>query len=209
MDIEKNDSTTMDASSPTADESNATDPKTDSNEQESTKETPASDKKPLSVLERDVAMVEKLVPLFRQQLEPQPTATDKNNHTEQNDNTQKTVQTIFQAVRQDVQSMVKIVEQTELEVMTHLKQLREHKARYQRYIRKGNDEELEIDKDLGCSETLEPTGEPLSKAELRQQATVAAQEIVMIRETARRIRKRARELCMRRVRSKNATNHAY
>jgi transposase-like protein len=124
-------------------------------------------------------------------------------------------QKILSTVQQDLQVMSKIVKTTQVEMMTQIQQVNAAEA-YNKRSRstKRSRRTFEMDQDFGCLETFlqdEPTppAKPLKSAAVKQEIIQTAQETAIIREISRRLRKQARELCQRRVRTKNIPNQAF
>ena len=124
-------------------------------------------------------------------------------------------QKILSTVQQDLQVMSKIVKTTQVEMMTHIQQVNAAEA-YNKRSRstKRSRRTIEMDQDFGCLETFlqdEPTppAKPLKSAAVKQEIIQTAQETAIIREISRRLRKQARDLSQRRVRTKNIPNQAF
>lgn len=123
----------------------------------------------------------------------------------------KRARTILGSVQEDIRNVKKVVEAAELEAMTHL---REHRKAKRPVFLQGDDRIGDSDEDedlfdsddmlLRCEETLPAVKSkdalPAPDSEdYRQMIILAWQETALLRETARIINRKARELCEKRM----------
>jgi hypothetical protein len=114
--------------------------------------------------------------------------------------TEARVRSVLEVVEDDIKNAEKVVEAAELDILTRL---HEHKRKPSQSNLEPMEDDDSADDDvagLKCDETLTLSEEtrPIDPA-LKELTILAAQETALIREAARVIRRKARELCERRI----------
>jgi len=102
---------------------------------------------------------------------------------------------VYSSVREDLQNVEKVVEAAELDVLTRWRL--EKQPETNRCQDNGHED---APSELACDEELPEEEEPdIPNETLKELTVLAAQDAALLRETARIIRRKARELCQRRM----------
>jgi hypothetical protein len=114
--------------------------------------------------------------------------------------TETRVRSVLEVVEDDIKNAEKVVEAAELDILTRLHEQKRKPSQSNLEPMEDDDSADDDVAELKCDETLMLSEEtrPMDPA-LKELTILAAQETALIREAARVIRRKARELCERRI----------
>jgi hypothetical protein len=146
----------------------------------------------------DTGEVREFFRIMRKQIDSRKVG-DTNESSEE-EAAENRVRSVLEVVEDDLKNAEKVVEAAELDILTRLQE-KKRKPSYSNLEPMEDDDSANDDvAELKCDETLTVSEEtrPPDPA-LKELTILAAQETALIREAARVIRRKARELCERRI----------
>jgi hypothetical protein len=118
---------------------------------------------------------------------------------QKDDPAEKRALSVLESVEEDVKNADRLIEAAELDILTRLRE-RKRRSSFQDAELMSDEDSNEELADLKCSEEIMlPKTDRLNKPALKELTILAAQDTALLRETARIIRRKARELCEQRM----------